>query len=207
MSRIVDLTGKKFGRLTAISRLKGSRAIPAKWKCVCDCGETVFVDTNKLLSGHTASCGCLQRERTGNASRKHGLRHSRLYKTWCNMKTRCYNRKSTDFYNYGGRGITVCDEWKTDFLAFYNWAMSNGYRDDLSIDRIDNDKGYSPDNCRWATSKEQARNKANTVKITLCDETKSLKDWCDIYNLDYYTVYDMLRSGYQPEVIFYKKVF
>lgn len=205
MPSFVDLTGSKFGRLLALEYRKGSRRVKGKWVCECDCGQIVAVASDKLISGHTSSCGCLQRERTSEANKTHGLRNSRLYKTWCNMKTRCYNPKNSDYHNYGGRGITVCDEWRNDFKAFYDWAIANGYRDDLSIDRKDVNKGYSPDNCRWATDLEQARNKVGTVKITLYGETKSLKDWCDMYGLNYYAVYDKLRNGLSPEDAFRKE--
>ena len=110
---------------------------------------------------------------------------TRPYDIWQNMKGRCYNPHNPRYDRYGGRGITVCDEWKEDFNAFYEWSVQNGYSDDLTIDRIDNDKGYSPDNCRWATQEEQARNRESNIKITIGNATKTLKEWCEIFELDY----------------------
>lgn len=150
-----DLVGRRFELLTVIKYIGSS-----KWICKCICGNLTVVTTSHLNSGHTKSCGCLK---PGN-HKTHNLRKTRLYRIWANMKTRCYNTSDFHFERWGARGITVCDEWKNDFKAFYDWAMSNGYSDDLSIDRIDNDKGYSPDNCRWATAKEQNNNKRNVKK-------------------------------------------
>lgn len=192
MSKVKDLTGQRFGRLIALKRQKGSRRVIAKWECQCDCGRITLVSTYKLTSGHTNSCGCLQRERTSNATTKHGMKRTRLYGIWCNLRERCYNPKNQSYAVYGGRGITVCDAWRTDFPAFYDWAMKNGYRDDLTIDRINNDDGYCPNNCRWATNKEQQRNKRNTIWVTIGEETRALADWCEIFNKDYQSAYDAL---------------
>lgn len=134
-----------------------------------------------------------------NPNYKHGLRDTRLFSIWCNMKNRCYNPNSTFFQHYGGRGITVCDEWQHDFLAFYDWAMSNGYSDDLSIDRIDVNGNYEPSNCRWATSKEQGVNRRNNKTFVVNGKEKPLVALCKEYNINYSTVQDRLKRGWQIE--------
>lgn len=151
-----DLIGKKFGKLTPIEYVAGS-----KWKCICECGKECVVQTCKLNSRHTTSCGCVKK----NNHFVHGKRKTRLYRIWANMKTRCLNPNDPHFERWGGRGITICQEWEHNFQAFYDWAISNGYSDDLSIDRIDVNGNYEPSNCRWATAKEQNNNKRNVKKV------------------------------------------
>lgn len=155
---LVDMTGQRFGRLTVLCRSESVKK-RTMWKCICDCGTEIVAEAHNLKTGHTCSCGCLQRERTGTANRTHGKRQTRLYRIWNCMKNRCYYPGYHAYKHYGGRGITVCDEWRDNFQAFHDWAMSNGYADGLTIDRKDNDQGYSPENCRWATMKEQNQNK------------------------------------------------
>ena len=128
------------------------------------------------------------------ASFKHGKTGSRLYEVWHHMKSRCYYTKNKNYNAYGGRGIAVCDEWKNDFMSFYNWAMENGYDDTLTIDRIDNNKGYSPNNCRWATAKQQVMNRTNTLQIAYKGKTKPLMEWCEILNLSYNTIWTRLHK-------------
>lgn len=156
MSELRDLTGKKFGRLTVLElAMRGSRG--TKWLCRCDCGNETVVFGGNLTRGNTLSCGCLRYERLREGITSHGLSGSRLHSIWCGMRKRCNNPKAMRYERYGGRGITICDEWLDDFAAFHAWAMANGYRDDLSIDRIDNDGDYEPGNCRWITLSENTR--------------------------------------------------
>lgn len=164
---MIDLTGEKYGRLTVVSLDRVERR-KAYWKCVCDCGLTVIANGNNIRSGNTKSCGCLRREsarRQGERNITHGESHSkrtRLYTIWCGMHQRCENRNHDAFRLYGGKGVSVCEEWE-DYNAFRAWAYANGYEEQpkgtvyqeaLSIDRIDPAKGYCPENCQWITRSE-----------------------------------------------------
>lgn len=155
----IILTGQRFGRLTVIRQVNGASTKSAYWLCRCDCGIEKVVSRPSLVKGTTQSCGCFQRESVGDRARTHGGWKTRLYSIWKHMKERCYKPYAHKYPLYGGRGITVCDEWLNAFPSFRDWALSNGYNDNLTLDRIDNDKGYSPDNCRWATFSEQNRNR------------------------------------------------
>ena len=163
MGKLIDLTGQRFGRLTVVQRAEIGKRGHALWLCKCACGKDTVVSSSSLRRGATNSCGCLRseicRNRITTMNTTHGGKGTRLYRIWHDMKQRCYNPKSDHYSLYGGRGISVCSEWLNDFAVFQKWALSHGYRDDLSIDRIDVDGNYSPDNCRWATIKEQNNNK------------------------------------------------
>jgi hypothetical protein len=161
----IDITGQRFGRLVAIERVSRPHR-EWRWRLRCDCGGETVTTVSKVRSGHTQSCGCVQREAASNAKWRHGestgggaQQETRLYRIWSRMRNRCSNPKSNRWHRYGGRGIAVCTEWD-DYLRFKRWALANGYRDDLSIDRINANGNYEPSNCRWATALEQARNKA-----------------------------------------------
>lgn len=191
MGAFKDLTGKKFGKLTAKSYYrKNGRTY---WCCVCECGNIVEVRSDGLSTGQTKSCGCLHKEILSKLNTKHKKCHTRLYDSWTDLKQRCYNKHNKRYKDYGERGIKVCDEWLNDFMNFYNWAVNNGYTDSLTIDRINNNGDYEPSNCRWATPKEQIRNRNNTKYITYKGITKPFAEWCEIYNLSYTKVYNRIN--------------
>lgn len=172
MSAKKDLTGQRFGRLTVICDSGKRKRSFVVWRCVCDCGNIAEVKTDSLKSGNTKSCGCLHDERaiekckkmndSSNKYKTHGMTGTRIFRIYCGMKNRCYNKTNKDYKHYGSRGIKVCDEWLADFMAFYNWAIANGYSDELTIDRKDVNGNYAPDNCKWSTRAEQARNQRRT---------------------------------------------
>lgn len=189
MSKFKDITGQKFGRLTALHRtdtVKGK----TKWLCLCDCGNLTEVRISHLTSKHTTSCGCIHKENTSKLFSTHNKTKTRIYKIWIGMKQRCYNSSNQDYKYYGGRDIVVCSEWKDDFQTFYNWAMSHGYNDNLTIDRIDVNKNYTPYNCQWTTRKQQGRNRRTNLYFTIGGVTKCLKEWCELYHINYNRVRD-----------------
>ena len=172
----IDLTGQKFGRLTVINREENDNRGRARWRCKCECGNIVVVASSSLRSGHTVSCGCYNRDKCIERHTTHGMSNTRLFRIWCGMKERCNNPNNTRYENYGGRGISVYEDWK-DFLKFKEWAEKRGYSDELSIDRIDVNGNYCPDNCRWIPMIEQSNNRTNSVYITINNKRATVADW------------------------------
>ena len=171
-----DLTGKRFGRLIVVERGHRDKWRAWYWVCKCDCGKETHSRGTDLLSGVSSSCGCYNIEQARSSNIKHDLSHSRVYRTHASMLQRCYNPKHTSFFRYGGRDITVCDEWKT-FENFLKWSQDNGYTDKLTIERIDVNGNYEPSNCIWIPQKDQAKNTTRTNYITLNGETLSISEW------------------------------
>lgn len=198
------MIGRKFDRLKVIEELPNrDKHRHILFKCVCDCGNYVSVLGTDLRNGRTKSCGCLQKEKAKEANTKHGKGNSRLYRIYYAMINRCYRTNNVNYGNYGGRGIVVCDEWKHDFEAFYNWAINNNYRENLTIDRIDLDGNYEPNNCKWITYKEQNNNKRNNVKITYNGKTQTLKQWADELGLNYSTLKSRHRNKWNTKDILF----
>ena len=162
----IDLSGQRFGLLVAKNKTCSDKSQKMVWNCICDCGNETLARTADLINGHTTSCGCRRRKSIIKASTKHGLRHTKTYSKWISMKQRCFNPNNHRFDDYGGRGITVCDEWKNSFEAFYYYVSKLPHFNEAgySLDRINNDGNYEPDNVRWATATEQANNKRKRKK-------------------------------------------
>ena len=196
MPGFVDLTGSSFGKLTVLKRSEESAKNGVKWVCQCDCGNVTIVRGNDMKMGKTLSCGCTKKSGT---HRSHSKTGTRLYRIWGNVKTRCTNKNIKQYKDYGGKGITICDEWKDSFEAFYEWAMSNGYSDELTIDRIDANGNYEPSNCRWATRREQALNRTDNHYLTYGGETKTLVEWSEITGLNPTTITSRIQLGFSIE--------
>lgn len=185
----VELQGQKFGLLTVIEdglyRTNSQGAKIKQCKCRCECGNEVYVNVYHLLDGHTKSCGCTRKDNFKYIT--HGMSKEQLYIRYIGIKNRCYLPSNREYKNYGGRGIKICDEWlgENGYLNFKEWAISHGYTPELTIDRIDNNKGYSPDNCRWVSYKEQGRNKSNNLFITYNNETHPLCEWVEILGISW----------------------
>ena len=196
MSKLIDLTGQRFGRLVVVEMAERKKG-KTYWRCRCDCGEIKDVRGACLRKGRAKSCGC---SLYGNThSLKHGYFGSRLYNIWCGIVQRCTNPKQANYKLYGGRGIKVCEEWRKDFKAFHDWAVANGYTDDLTIDRIDVNGNYCPENCRWATKKEQSNNTRTNRLITYKDETHTLQEWADFLGASKGAIYRRLKRGWSVE--------
>lgn len=197
--RLIDLTGKRFGRLTVIRRhYRNDNSNKVVWECQCDCGNTCLVSQPNLGRG-TYSCGCLNHESRVAVNTKHGMRYSRIYYIWTSMIQRCYNPKAGSYRLYGAKGVTVCDEWRRDAASFFAWAADNGYSDDLSIDRLDNSKGYSPDNCRWVTMKTQQNNRSTNKLLTHDGKTLTLSQWAETIGLNPRSLESRLVRGWPTE--------
>jgi len=204
-NEVLDLTAQKFGRLIAVSRAETKEGKPTKWLCLCKCGNKKVVETRALRSGATVSCGCYNKEVNLKKNTKHGYaKRCQIgpeYKAWAAMKQRCYNQNNQYWTDYGGRGIKVCKRWLNSFENFFN-DMGKRPSEKHSIDRIDNNKNYSPANCHWATAKQQCNNTRKNIFITINGIKKTRKQWCNIYNIDESTVAWRIKHGWPVKKAF-----
>lgn len=197
MSRRLNLEGHRYGRLTVVS-FERSVGRNTYWRCRCDCGEVAVASRNNLRSSNTSSCGCLADENRRALRRTHGMSQTATFKAWLTMRDRCYNEKHPYYFNYGGRGIRVCEAWRVSFENFYcdvGERPSKGY----TLERIDNDKDYKPGNVKWATRYEQSRNKRNNVWLTLNGETLCLTDWARRLGFNRLTLASRIKRGWSVE--------
>lgn len=208
MGKFINLTGQKFGRLLVLERVENyiqpNGTIKARWKCLCECGKRCIVCSSELRYGRTKSCGCFKLEKIKANMETHGKSDTRLYIVWKSLKKRCNNPKDKYYHIYGGRGITVCDEWLHNFQAFYDWSIANGYDEtapiwQCTIERTDNTKGYSPDNCKWTTNKEQANNRRNNHLIEYQGKKQNLTQWAKEYGIKAPTLRMRLKHGWSIE--------
>ena len=190
-----DLTNEVFNNLKVIKYIGKNNKGKSLWECRCLlCGNITNAITSELKRGHKKSCGCLRLIEVKKSISTHNHSYTRLYTIWTDMKQRCFNQNSKPFKNYGGRGITICDEWKNNFQAFYNWSVTHGYADDLTIDRKDNDGDYCPENCRWITFVEQQNNRSNNTYLTWNNETNTISDWSRILDIPCYVISSRLHK-------------
>lgn len=202
MGKKIDLTGKRFGRLVVVKEVEKRKKHKIMWLCKCDCGKECEILGVSLRIGDSRSCGCLLSEESRKRVQKHDASTQKLRKVFNTLKQRCLNPNCSDYYLYGGRGIQICEEWldnQNGVAAFVRWAIENGYKKGLSIDRIDNSKGYSPDNCRWVDYKTQARNTRNNHMVTYKGETHCVAEWAEIKNINYQTLLRRINIGWNIE--------
>lgn len=193
-----DYTGERFGKLLVIGVSERKDKTGHKfYRCLCDCGKEKDISGSHLATGASKSCGCEVGSSAKKRNTTHGMSHSRLFSIWMGMKKRCTNANDRSYKHYGGRGINICDEWKADFMSFYDWSINNGYTEDLSIDRIDVNGNYEPSNCRWVSRLEQAKNKRSNHEVTINGKTQLITDWCKESPVTATTVYARLRQGYK----------
>lgn len=200
MKPIKNHTNEVYGRLTVLKFIERKNS-KSYWKCRCSCGNEIVVPVTYLTTGDTKSCGCLRKETTRQLSKSNSfVKNQRLYTIWIDMRRRCYNKKRISYKHYGEKGIKVCDEWldkNNGFVNFYNWAMANGYKNKLTIDRIDNNKNYSPDNCRWVTTFEQNNNLSTNHKIIYKGKTyNTMSSFCREKKINYDKFRQKIRQGY-----------
>lgn len=194
-----DITGQRFGRLVVVKRLENDKDNRAVWQCICDCGNVINVSGKHLRSGNTTSCGCKLHNTLVDRNTTHGHSRERLYTIWTAIKDRCLNPNNKDYESYGGRGISICQDWVNNYSAFRNWAYSNGYDEKApvkacTIDRIDVNENYCPENCRWVDHNVQCNNRRTNVLLTYNGETHTIKEWANIIGIGYRTLRDRISK-------------
>jgi hypothetical protein len=199
-----DLTGKRFERLVVIEKVGKTNRGSTLWKCQCDCGTVKLVVHAKLTSGNTKSCGCWRAEKFHHTT--HGLGKPPTYGVWVNMKTRCYNTKTHNYNAYGERGIEVCDEWRNSFKEFHDWAMTHGYKSGLTLDRIDVNGDYCPENCRWVTLEVQGNNRRDNRFIEYGGKRQTISQWARELGMNYDTLRNRITNGWSVEDALTKEV-
>ena len=209
MAKFTDLTGQIYGRLKVIEFGGYNNHKAVTWKCICECGKEVVVRSDHLRYGRVQSCGCIKKETTskrGKDNQKHGMWNTRIYHIWQRMKQRCDGTSnSNNKKSYFEKGIRVCDEWKESFETFYDWAINNGYDEKLSIDRIDNSKGYCPENCHWVSMKEQSCNRRNNRLITYKGKTQTVSEWAVELGIKPRTLHNRLYRSNMDVGLAFKK--
>lgn len=197
----IDIIGKRFGKLTVLEFDHKDKNRKKYYLCKCDCGNTKVINRNNLVTGGSKSCGCTNISRLKQATHKYNkATHPKLYNTWAGMKQRCYNKKSSNYYIYGARGIIICDAWKKSFVNFAEWALSNNYKDGLSIDRIDVNGNYEPSNCRWATNEQQSNNKRSSIIVEYNGENLTIAELSTVLGISYTTAHSRYKRGKYKKV-------
>lgn len=208
MSKRIDITGIRYGRLVPLYRVENDKYGRSAWMCQCDCGNRKVISANDMRSGKIRSCGCLERQNRSifgtRSKRTHKMKGTRIYRIWQGAKNRVFNKNDEHWPDYGGRGITMCEEWANSFECFRDWAFSHGYAEDLTIDRIDVNKGYYLENCRWVTKADQQRNKRNNKYYTYNGKTQLIPAWAKEFGVTDSTIRSRIRRGIPPEKVFFE---
>ncbi|WP_195245019.1 hypothetical protein [Clostridium celatum] len=199
--KAIDRIGQVYGKLTITGLIYNEKAKRNYALCKCECGNEKVVSISNLIKGATTSCGCYRNQRIKETCEKHGMYKTRLNKEYRGLKQRCYNSKNSRYKYYGGKNIKICDEWlgKDGFINFMNWSLENGYNDELTLDRIDVDSDYSPDNCRWVTMRIQCNNRTTSHFETFNGETKTVAEWADKVGIKASIIYKRLKRGWSIE--------
>jgi len=195
MPKRIDLTGQKFEKLKVVSYVGKTNGGKTLWECECKCGNIAVVRSDRLKNGDTKSCGCERVRKTAERSTLHGNSKKRLYRIWRGMIKRTSNENVKEYHRYGGRGISICKEWRDNFESFEKWALENGYKDNLTIDRKNNDGNYSPENCRWVNWKVQESNRGDVKKYTYKGGLKTIPELAEMANMRTETLRERIKKG------------